>query len=152
DRKSRAPARAGTFDPRPPAPRPKTQAPRRGWTGGVLAPRLHNAPADLVTESDLVDPNRTLQLRRRHRSKVRLRDDPLGGRGDARRAHARAAARRPGAHPRPAVPDVRTPAAAAHERGDLRVRRQRRLRRGLLLEPAVAEGADVQRRPVEAAL
>ena len=40
---------------------------------------------------------------------------------------------------------VRPPAAAAHQRGDLRVRRQRDLRRRLLLAAAAVQGADVQR-------
>ena len=54
----------------------------------------------------------------------------------------RAAARQPGAERR-AVAHVRPPAPAAHERGDLRVRRQRVLHRRLLLDPAAAQGADV---------
>ena len=43
--------------------------------------------------------------------------------------------------------DVRPAAAAAHERRDLRVRRQRVLRRRVLLDAAAAQGADVLRPP-----
>ena len=44
-----------------------------------------------------------------------------------------------------AVADLRPAASAAHERGDLRVRRQRVLHRLLLLAAAAVQGADVLR-------
>ena len=72
---------------------------------------------------------------------------PLG-----RRRHARRPDRRPGARsavvePGAAVPVLRPAASAAHQRGHLRLRRQRHLRRRLSLDAAALQGPDVQRLP-----
>jgi hypothetical protein len=50
------------------------------------------------------------------------------------------------------VAELRAPASAAHQRGDLRLRGQRDLRGDLLLDPAALQGADVQRPAEQAAL
>ena len=83
-----------------------------------------------------------IELRRRHRPPVHLAPRSCSGIvGMLVGVLVAAAARLVAGQLRHPVPDLRAPAPAAHQRGDLRVRRQHDLRRRLLLDAAPAQGA-----------
>jgi len=85
---------------------------------------------------------RLLFVRRRHRTKIPLCDVVMGRGRHARGVDHRPAARQSRVQPG-TVSVLRTSPAAPHQRGDLRLRRQRGLHRRLLLEPTPAQSTDV---------
>jgi hypothetical protein len=115
-------------------------------------PRGHHADHPAPEDPAGAGPAQgAVQVRRRHRPQVLREHVRRRSCGDRRSAcwflglliALQLATSR--AEPR-AVPDLRSPAPAAHQRGDLRVRGQRDLRRRVLLDAAPAEGAHVLRR------
>ena len=93
----------------------------------ILTRAFNGSPAAAETPGDYMDgPIKVGDDRGRH----------LGHRRLPGRRHHRLAARLSGAQPRPAVDQLRPPAAAAHLGGDLRLRRQRAARHVVLRRAA----------------
>ena len=109
----------------------------KSTTTGREPARLRAACAE-ADRDDAERPARLVQLRRRDRPQVRHRHDRVGRSSACWSAcGARSSSRCPSLN-FGAVLHVRPAAPAAHQRGDLRLRRQRDLRRRLLLDAAPA--------------